>query len=275
MKKSATILTLVAALLFGAQGCIGLDGSCFNYRTVRGSGTLATEDRPVDDIDAVKLATIGTLHIKIGDEESLEIEAEENLLRYIDTDVHGGELTIDTRRVNLRTRRPVNYYLTVRHLESIKISSSGDIEAPDLAADRFSIHISSSGSLDMGDLNAERVRIKISSSGDVSLGELHARTLDVGISSSGNIRIREGEVEFQDISISSSGDYRAEDLESREAEVRISSSGNAIVRVSDYLDASTSSSGDVRYIGDPELHFSETSSGDVRRIGRGRRSRSI
>jgi hypothetical protein len=275
MKKMVIVLTLVSAVLFAAQGCIGLEGSCFNHRTVRGSGKLASEDRPVEDINAVKLATIGTLHIKIGDTESLEIEAEENLLDYIETDVHGGELIIDTRRVNLRTRRPIRYHLTVKELNSIKITSSGDIEAPDIEAGRFSISISSSGSLDMGDLDAERVRIKISSSGDVIMGELNARSLAVGISSSGNVRIQGGEVEEQDIRISSSGDYRARDLASREAEVHISSSGNAILRVSGYLGAYTSSSGDIRYIGDPELDYSETSSGDVQRIGRGQRSRSI
>lgn len=275
MKKIVISLTLVSAIIFAAQGCVGLEGSFMNHRSVRGSGTVTSKDRPIENIDAVKLATIGTLHIKIGDTESLEIEAEDNLLDYIETDVYRGELVIDTRNVSLRTRRPVNYYLTVKELNSIKISSSGDIEAPDLQADKFTIAISSSGHLNMGNLDAERVRVKISSSGDLSIDELHARSIEVGISSSGNIRIQGGEVEDQDISISSSGDYRARDLESREAEVRISSSGNAIIRVSDYLGAYLSSSGDVNYIGNPELDTKETSSGDVRKVGGGRRSRSI
>lgn len=275
MKKTSVLIALVLFLFVGLNSCVGLNGVCLNQRTVRGSGMLTTEKRPVSDINAVELATVGMLHIKLGDEESLEIEAEENLLEYIETDVYGGELTIDTRNVSMHTRRSINYYLTVRELESITISSSGDIEAPDLKADRFAIKISSSGCLEMGDLEARQVRISVSSSGDISMGELHARSIDVGISSSGNIRIEGGEVDTQEISISSSGDYRARDLASREAEVRISSSGNAIISVSDYLGARLSSSGDVQYAGNPRVDAKETSSGDVQRIGGGRRSRSI
>lgn len=275
MKKIPVLIGLAVFLFAGMNSCVGLDGSIFNHRSVRGSGKLISEKRPVGNINAVELGTIGTLHIEIGDTTSLEIEAEENLLEYIETDVTGGELTIDTRNVSMHTRRAINYYLTVRELESITISSSGDVKAPDIKADRFTIKINSSGCLDLGDVEAEQVRIRVSSSGDVTMGELHAKTVDVGISSSGNIRIEGGEVETQDISISSSGDYRARDLASREAEVHISSSGNAVIQVSDYLGADLSSSGDVQYAGDPRVDVRETSSGDVQKIGGGRRSRGI
>jgi hypothetical protein len=275
IKKMPVLIGLAVFLFAGMNSCVGLDGSIFNHRTVRGSGKLLSEKRPVGEINAVELGTIGTLYIEIGDTTLLEIEAEENLLEYIETDVTGGELTIDTRNVSLRTRRAINYYMTVRELEAITISSSGDIEAPDLKADKFVIKVSSSGCLDLGDLEAGHVRITINSSGDVTMGELHATSIAVDISSSGNIRIAGGEVETQDISISSSGDYRARDLASREAEVSISSSGNAIIQVSDYLGADISSSGDVQYAGDPKVDARENSSGDVRRIGGSRRSRGI
>jgi len=275
MKKASVLIALSFFALVGLNSCIEVDGLCIDQRTVRGSGTLSSEMRPVGDINAVELSTIGTLHIKIGDTTSLEIEAEDNLLEYIEADDTGGKLVIDTRNVSLRTRRPINYYLTVKELKAIEISSSGDIEAPDLRADRFAIEINSSGNLDMGDLEARHVRITVNSSGDITIGDVHATSIAVEINSSGNVRISGGEVDEQDININSSGDYRARDLASREAEVNICSSGNAIIQVSDYLGADVSSSGDVQYAGDPKVDSRETSSGDVRKIGGGRRSRSI
>ncbi len=275
MKKTSVLIALVLFLFVGLNSCVGLNGTCFNQRTVRGSGKLASEKRPVENINSVKLATVGTLHIEIGETESLEIEADENLLEYIETDVYRGELTIDTRNVSMRTRRSINYYLVVKELESIKTSSSGNIEAPDLKGDRVTLAVSSSGNIDLGDVEAQRVKIRISSSGDITMGEVNAKSIEVGISSSGNVRIAGGEVTDQDIHISSSGDYKARDLASREAEVRISSSGNALIQVSDYLGGSLSSSGDLRYVGDPDVDVRESSSGDCDRIGRGRRSRSI
>ncbi len=134
MKRAG--LWILAALLvaaFTATGCIGVDGDTWlNAKTVRGSGDVESEVREIRDVDAVELGTIGNLYIKIGDEESLEIEAEDNLLRYIETDVHGGELIIDTRNVKLRTRRPINYYLTVKELAAVNISSSGNIEVDEI-----------------------------------------------------------------------------------------------------------------------------------------------
>jgi hypothetical protein len=54
---------------------------------VRGSGNVVEETREVSGVSGVELATLGTLHVEIGESESLRIEAEDNLLEYIETDV--------------------------------------------------------------------------------------------------------------------------------------------------------------------------------------------
>jgi len=237
-------------------------------RTVRGSGNVVEETREVSGITGVDLATLGHLTIEVGDMESLRIEAEDNLMAYLETEVRNGQLRIETRdNVNLRNTRPINYYLTVTGLGTIVISSSGDIQAPDLEAERFSINISSSGDLEMGDLEAETLTVKISSSGDVTMGVLNANTLEVDIGSSGNLTIAGGQVKTQNITISSSGNYTAQDLASEEAEVRLSSSGSATLWVHDHLRANLSSSGDLRYRGNPTVDATTDSSGDVIQIG--------
>jgi hypothetical protein len=261
-------LVLVAIIVW--LGAIPATASWFDNRSsVRGSGDVVEEDRDVEDIHGVELATIGTLYIEVGDEEALTIRGEDNLIEYIETDVRRGILTIDTERdVNLRTRKALKYFLTVKALDEIAISSSGDISAPDLSADNFTILISSSGDFEMGTLDCDDLEIEISSSGDVYIDELRAETIEVDISSSGDIEIGDGEVDRQQITISSSGDYNAKYLDSSEARVRINSSGDANVRVRDYLDARTNSSGDINYYGDPEdVDRSENSSGDVHRAG--------
>ena len=186
---TAILATLVLATLVLSACDIGYG------RTIRGSGRVAEEDRSVGGVTRVNLATIGDLTIEMGDRESLRIEAEDNLMEYFETEVRGGTLRIETRQgVNLRTTRAVNYYLTVTSLDSIEISSSGDIVAPDVEAERFSVAISSSGDLDVGDLEADTVTVDISSSGDVSMGDLEADRLEVRISSAGNLNVAGGEV---------------------------------------------------------------------------------
>jgi hypothetical protein len=246
MKQSKLILivSIVALSILACQvGSFSLGGA----RTVRGSGDIVEETRAVSGVTGVELATLGNLTIEVGDTESLRIEAEDNLMEYLETEVRGGRLRIGTQEdVNLRATRPVNYYLTVTGLEAIVITSSGDIQAPDLEAERFSITINSSGDLEMGMLNAD--------------------TLEVDIGSSGDLDIAGGEVKTQNVIISSSGNYTAQDLESTEVEVRLNSSGSATIWVHDHLKAILSSSGDLRYRGDPTLDATTSSSGDVIQI---------
>jgi hypothetical protein len=241
--RHTNLLTILILATLVLSACSIGDG-----KTVRGSGNVVEETRAVSGVTGVNLATIGHLIIEVGDTESLRIEAEDNLMEYLETDVLSGKLRIGTQdNVNLDPKRPVNYYLTVKGLDTIVISSSGDIQAPDLEAGQFSITIASSGNLEMGVLNAD--------------------TLEVDISSSGNLDIAGGQVKTQNVTISSSGKYTARDLASAEADVRLNSDGSATIWVSDYLKANLSSSGDLRYRGDPTVDATTTSSGDVIQIG--------
>lgn len=214
---------------------------------VTGSGSVIQEQRQVSGVRRVEVRNSGDLTIEFGPEEALIIEAEENVLPYIESDVRGGTLVLSTRSMtNLNARKPIRYFLTVTSLEGVSTTSSGDITVPEVEADRF--------------------EIEISSSGDISLESLIADSLEVDISSSGSVQIMGGEVERQDIRISSSGSYEADELQSVRATVRLSSSGSATIRVSDDLNANLSSSGDLMYIGDPNVDARESSSGDVERL---------
>lgn len=247
MKQHKRLVLMVAMMALSILACQVGSFSLGDGRTIRGSGDVVEETRAVSGVSGVELATLGTLHIEVGDTESLRIEAEDNLMEHLETEVSSGRLRIGTQDdVNLRATRPVNYYLTVTGLDTIVITSSGDIQALDLEAERFSITINSSGNLEMGMLNAD--------------------TLEVDIGSSGNLDIAGGEVKTQNVTISSSGNYTAQDLASDKAEVRINSSGSATIWVHDHLKAILSSSGDLRYRGDPAVDATTNSSGDVIQI---------
>jgi len=202
----------------------------------------------VGDFTGVALAGIGELTIEVGERESLRIEAEDNLIQYFETEVRNGTLEIGIRDgVNLNSTRPVRFYLTVEELDTVVLSGSGNIEAPDLEAQRFSVTISGSGDVEMGDLSAD--------------------ILNVTISGSGNLDIAGGRVEEQDITISGSGEYQAGDLSSESVQITISGSGNATVWATESLDVRISGSGSVNYYGNPRTTFSGSGSGKLRSLG--------
>ncbi len=271
MKRVLWLAVVICALLT-AQSSVSLGDSWWDndWERVRGSGDKAEETRVIEDVEAVEFGTVGVLYIAMGDKEELIISGDDNLLEYIETDVAGNTLIIESKRgFSLKTRQPLRYYLTVKSLRGIEIHSSGDVEVEDdIGAERFRIKSSSSGDLRIPMLICDEVDIELGSSGDVEIEELMGDRLEAEIGSSGDLTIRGGTVTEQDVYIHSSGDYKARDLTSETAYVRTSSSGDAFVRATEFLDAETSSSGDINYYGNPRLRMDETSSGDVRNAGR-------
>jgi len=244
MNKKFYLLVLVSILVASSLACQAVSFGGVNLSSTRGSGTVVEESRPVSGVVSVEIANQGNLFIQIGDEESLVIEAEDNLLDSITSEVRSGRLILGTKPgVNLRNREPINYYLTVSDLQGLSVSSSGDIQAPTLEAERFEIRVSSSGDINIEELIADRLEVDITSSGDV--------TIDAGV------------VEDQDIRISSSGNYDASEMDSQQVKASLSSSGDAVVRVGQRLDATLSSSGNLYYIGNPQVAARESSSGEV------------
>lgn len=264
MKRKSALCCVSIVLLVSLQGCMGI---VFGHETIRGSGSLSEEIHTFTGLTGVELATIGELQIRLGDKEELRVSADDNLLTYVEAGKDGDTLRIGTRRgVSLRPSRPVRYTLTVKGLEFIGLSSSGDATAPALTANHFEIRVSSSGDLSVDGIAANSLDVRIGSSGDLSMDDLRAKSLTVHISSSGNVRIGEGVVDSRDLRISSSGDYHGESVRSAQVTVRLNSSGNARLWAEESLDATLSSSGSVYYNGDPELFDSHSSSGRVRRI---------
>ncbi len=244
MAKWTRWLLPLVSLAFCA--CEGID---FDMVQLQGSGKMATEQRPVSGFNAVILTGTGDLRIETGSQESLKIEADDNIISKIRSDIEGGKLKIGFERgYSVRPRVPIRYLLVVKDLREVGLSGSGTISTAALHADGMDVHLSGSGEIRFDELSAARLVSHISGSGDITIP---------------------GTVESQEIHISGSGDYNAADLQSRTASVSISGSGNSKLWVTDALSASIAGSGDVEYYGEPKLTKSVAGSGEL--IGRGRR----
>ena len=274
------VLSLLGALL--SDGCIGA-----SEEQIRGSGHLVQETREVASFASVAFMTSGDLEIEVSDREALLIEAEDNLLDCIETEVVDGQLTI-RHRGNLApapTKR-LSFHLQVRELSGVIFACEGTVSLPHLKTDRLEIRHSGSGAIDMGVLetdilvihssgsgivsckrvNARRCRLLASGSGETEIGKLEGLANDVRLTGSGEIRILRGSVVEQEVFVSGSGEFSAEGLRSTQSEVMVSGCGGATVHAEGLLDATITGSGDIRYGGRPYLHISDTGSGKLRRI---------
>ena len=246
MKKQYLLIVVLLVMALSTLACgVTIDGVDLN--SVRGSGTVVTEERQVSNFEQVELSGIGALVIEVGSEETLVIEAEDNLLEYIETTVRGDTLEIGSReRTNLQPTEPISYYLTVKSLDSISVSGLGNVVVPGLEATRFSVDISGAG--------------------DVNLESLDAERLDISISGLGSLGIDAGQVSEQSIDLSGSGGYNGRNLESADAEIYVSGLGSASVWATENLFVNISGSGSVRYAGDPSVDMDISGLGSLKKI---------
>ncbi len=241
-RKLLIFLPLIALLLMACGLSVNMDGTM-----IQGSGNLKTEQRPVSDIERVSLEGLGDMTIIQGNEESLSVEADDNVLPYIETTMRGRELVLSIKdHYSFKRNVTIRYTLKVKNLTAVSISGAGNV---------------TSEKLNVGDL-----ALTISGAGNMKIADLQAQDLRATASGSGNYDLK-GKVDSQDITISGVGTYTAGDLESKDMKVTVSGSGNVTAWVTGSLDTRIAGFGNVNYYGSPSVSQSITGGGGVKSLG--------
>lgn len=246
MERKLSLVLALLVLLFAGLACSFTIPRPASLGSMRGSGNVVEQTFDVSGFDRVTLAGIGNLHIQTGEREGLRVSAEDNLIPLLDVYVSGGELIVGLKsQARVSPTRPMDFYVTVTDLHTVRLLGSGDVE--------------------IGKMETDTLEVQIAGSGDVSIEELLAQRLDVAIPGSGRVEAA-GEVRDQSITILGSGNYNARNLKSTSAAVHIAGSGTITVDVSDELDVNIAGNGTVRYIGNPQVKKSILGSGDISKI---------
>ncbi len=235
MKTIKLFLFGSAIILLGATSCI-------DDFTISGNGIPATEGRITLDFKEIKSEGEFDVHITHGDEFEVVVNAESNIIPYIETNVNNNKLRVYIRGLhNVKNRLPMEIYITTPYLEGITQSGSGVITTDYFTTNDMDIAISGSGKIETA-VDAHNIDASISGSGNLDLS---------GFSNNG------------DFFISGSGKINADALELRNCETTISGSGNIWINVDNYLKASISGSGNVFYYGNPSIEKHISGSGNV------------
>jgi len=207
-------------------------------KTVYGNNDVVTRERSTESFSGIRVSTGIDVYLKQGNNESLSVEADENLHEYIITEVRQGVLHVYTD-ANIRKAERKRVYVTMKKIESVKTASAGDVIGETA-------------------IKSDKLELSASSAGDIKL-EVYAREIEVSTSSSGDITLT-GEADKLEADLSSAGDLNAYNLKVREANISVSSAGDADIYVTEKLVARASSAGDINYKGNPKYIDVHTSS---------------
>jgi hypothetical protein len=169
----------------------------------RGSGQLSSESRQVNGFSKVELTGAGELSIEQTGTESLTISAEENLLPMLTSNVSGDTLVLGTQtNAKIVPTKPITYTLTVKDLNGLAVSGSGNVTVTKLATTAFNTSISGSGTITVNGTAVDQ-NLEITGSGRYQAEELTSESAKINISGSGVASVRV--TDELDVHISGSG----------------------------------------------------------------------
>jgi hypothetical protein len=174
----------------------------------------------------------------------VEVQAQENLLQHLKTEVSNGVLRI--------------YFATqISYADNLVVR----VSAPVFDA----LGLGGSGSILVKNmLKADKLKLSIGGSGDINADQLEVGALWTEISGSGSIKVG-GKANELKAEVAGSGDIQADKLNSNTSNVSVSGSGSIDCgSVQQQLDASVSGSGDIRYSGTPKTNVDISGSGSVK-----------
>lgn len=154
---------------------------------VEGSGRVARSIRAAGRFSAIAVEGPAALQVTVGSRESVEVEADDNLLDRITTDVDGGRLEIGTRG-SFRTRITPVVRVTVRDLERLRVRGSGDTWIGGIDGGRLELVLQGSGDIHV-EGRAEAVTANLYGSGNIELARLSAPSFEAAVYGTGNIRV--------------------------------------------------------------------------------------
>ena len=214
------LVAALGALALVAAGCTDLGSD--NTR-ITGSGVMSIEARDVGSFDRLAVEGSGEVFIEVGPATSLEIEAEDNVMTVLTTEIRNGRLVLSVEEGNsLRNVEIPIYRITTPDLAGVSIAGSGNVVVDGVDTTEFTVDIAGSGYVQPS-----------------------------------------GSADHISVSISGSGDYDGASLSAATAEVSIAGSGAVVVNATDALDVSIAGSGDVVYLGDPTVTQSIDGDGRV------------
>lgn len=237
-----TLARLAIAVLLSlfTSSCM-MDMNFGNGKT--GNGEVVEESRNVTKDFTVVSASEGIdVFVTQGTEFKITVEADENIIDLIGTDIRDGKLKIHA--IENIGRATKNVYVTLPNVDALESSSGADLITQNV-------------------IESEKIDLDSSSGADLQ-AEVVATEVSANASSGADIRVS-GKADMLDADASSGSDIKARDLAVKTCRADASSGADISVNVSESLVADASSGADISYTGDASVETKKSVSGSVRK----------
>jgi hypothetical protein len=223
-KQLITIVLILLSVTVNSQ-------SWWNSKKIKGNGKVTTETRKISSFNKVNVGGSFDVYLVDGTEGKLTLEGEENILKYIETEVKNGKLNVHFKQnTNIKTTKKLIVTIPFEKIESVALGGSGNV----IAKKR---------------IKADEVSFSLGGSGNI-IASVDANTVKASIGGSGNIKLK-GKGDNLKCSIGGSGNVKAYDLKTSSLKASIAGSGDVSATVNNRIKATIVGSGSIYYKGKP------------------------
>ena len=169
MKRIAIALTL-GLYLFLFAGC---------HIGVKGSGVRKTEKRDLPAFTSIETSGAFEVTVTCQKPASFEIEADDNILPLVETEVKGGVLRVTTKQ-SYHSSGGIVVRITVPNLDSVKSTGAGKFRVTDVKNDNFEIRSTGAAQVSVSG-QSKSVKISSTGAGKIDAHSLRANNADVDV----------------------------------------------------------------------------------------------
>lgn len=243
-----------------------------NAQTISGNGNIIKKERDVPPFTSINVRNGWDVILTQGEKHSMLIEADENIIPELVTEVENGVLNIYSKSSTRNTKRQ-RIHLTVKSLTKIKASGGADVSArTTIKADKFAVNLSGGSDLEQFTLNAHSftgrfsggsdATITFTSIQDISINAVGGSDVDLKGITGENCQINmkggsdislDGTINKLVVTAAGASDIDAYDLIVKDAILDLSGSSDVDIRVERTLDLNLNGGSDLSVKGHPKI----------------------
>jgi len=211
---------------------------------LRGNGNIKTQNRNVSGFEGINVSGGFEVEISQGNNEGVRLEAEENLLDNIKTEVRNGVLHIYNDK-SLSTNKDMKAYITVKELRSVNISGGVKVTGNStFKADKFDLDMSGGSNVKLA---------------------LNTKLLTAGMSGASKVELS-GQADEVNMDMSGASKVEAADLVANRVKIGASGASKVKVYAKDALDINASGASTVYYKGSPTVNTDVSAAARVSKL---------
>ncbi len=272
-------LLFIGNLSYGQSSILG-----FGFKSIKGSGDVKTEVRNLSGF--TKVESDGSINVFINKATAFEVkvEADDNLIPYIVTEVKGNALVVRMKdNVNIRNARKMTVYVSMPKLTALATRGSGSITSESkFSGDEIVVKTQGSGSINFS-FDGKSAAISAHGSGGIKFtgsiskvevsahgsggirAQLESESAHLSVGGSGSVNIS-GSAKDVVAEVQGSGSIDGYSFMTKNLNATVQGSGSCNLSVSEALIGKVHGSGGINYKGNANVVSSESSgSGKIRK----------